>query len=151
MFHTNAVDIGNSYDYGYKISKTLQVHVLLVEYPGYGIYKGVANEKQIYQDSLTVFDFLINEIGFKEYHVLVMGRSLGSGPAIFLSCHRCPRMIFLISPFISIKKVTSELFGKLASYMVGDYFKNVDNIPFVRCPVLFIHGMNDDLVDYKHS
>jgi len=34
-----------------------------------------------------------------------MGRSIGSGPAIFLSRYRNPGMLFLISPFSSIRKV----------------------------------------------
>jgi hypothetical protein len=59
-----------------------------VEYPGYGIYKGKPNAKQILEDSLIVYDFLANEMGFEKEQIFVFGRSIGTGPATYLAAHR---------------------------------------------------------------
>jgi hypothetical protein len=40
------------------ISKHLSVHVLAVEYPGYGIYKGEPNEEAIISDADRVLEFV---------------------------------------------------------------------------------------------
>ena len=63
-FHANAEDIGTSYELLEVMGKELKLNVLLVEYPGYGIYKGKPSSKQILEDSLCVFDFLVHEVGF---------------------------------------------------------------------------------------
>ena len=47
IFHANAEDIGMAYAFGAQFARTLGVNVILIEYPGYGIYKGSANEKQV--------------------------------------------------------------------------------------------------------
>jgi len=44
-FHANAEDIGLSYSIMLEFSIRLNVNVLIVEYPGYGIYKGNPNAK----------------------------------------------------------------------------------------------------------
>ena len=38
-FHGNAEDIGLAYDLLYKFGSEMGMHVLAVEYPGYGLYK----------------------------------------------------------------------------------------------------------------
>ena len=44
-FHANAEDIGLSFDFLHAIGQRLRLHVVAVEYPGYGLYKtSQANE-----------------------------------------------------------------------------------------------------------
>ncbi len=38
-FHGNAEDIGLAYDLLYKFSREMQMHLIAIEYPGYGLYK----------------------------------------------------------------------------------------------------------------
>jgi hypothetical protein len=35
------------------------MHIISVEYPGYGVYKGDPNEAKMCEDSLIVFDYLV--------------------------------------------------------------------------------------------
>ena len=62
FYHANAADLGLCMSFGRTLSSHLDVHVLMVEYPGYGIYEGVANEKQILDDSLIVYEYLVNVV-----------------------------------------------------------------------------------------
>ncbi|CAK0883335.1 unnamed protein product, partial [Prorocentrum cordatum] len=39
-FHSNGEDVGWCYQFGCDVRSSLEVHVLLVEYPGYGISPG---------------------------------------------------------------------------------------------------------------
>jgi len=43
-FHGNAEDIGRNKEFMTLISASLKIHVLAVEYPGYGVYKGEPSE-----------------------------------------------------------------------------------------------------------
>ena len=57
----------------------------------------------------------------------------------------------LISPFFSFKGLVSNKYGRLASGFVKDSFRNDLKIKDVRCPILLIHGENDDFVDSTNS
>ena len=51
-FHGNAEDIGLAYDFLYQIGNELKMHVIAVEYSGYGLYKTSGpDEQKIKEDS----------------------------------------------------------------------------------------------------
>ena len=62
-FHSNYEDIGNSSSLIKLICKFLNINVLAVEYPNYGIYKSKnsANAETILSDADIVFKF-VNEV-----------------------------------------------------------------------------------------
>jgi acetyl esterase/lipase len=123
--------------------------VLGVEYPGYGMYKGIPSEDQIIKDAIHIYDYLINNLNIKEENIVVFGRSIGSGPASYLAANRNPGVIILMSPFTSLRNVVQNLTGKLLSYAVKERFKNLSLMKRVKCPAFFIHGMADKLIPYK--
>lgn len=106
----------------------LKVHVLSMEYPGYGIYQGESNADQISIDALNVYDYLVQAQGLKENDIILFGRSIGSGPATLVAANRKPCVLLLMSPFTSIRDVVQEQAGNLLKYLVGDRFRNIDQI-----------------------
>lgn len=124
-----------------------------MEYPGYGAYQGKPCEEQIFQDAEIVYDFLTKKLEIEEDNITVMGRSLGTGPATYISSIRSPSNLILVSPFTSIKCVSSELLGGFLSFLVNvkQRFNNQEHIQKVYCPTLILHGKKDDLINYKHS
>jgi len=58
-FHGNAEDIGLAFDLMYMAGSELGMHVLAVEYPGYGLYKhSKPDETKIREDADTIYDYL---------------------------------------------------------------------------------------------
>ena len=57
-FHANAEDALLAEEFLMPIKESLKVHVLSIEYPGYGVYDGAPSEEKINQDAETVFDHL---------------------------------------------------------------------------------------------
>lgn len=57
-FHGNAEDIGLAYELMDHLRSTLLVHVIAIEYPGYGIYAGESSSNQILNDAENVFTYL---------------------------------------------------------------------------------------------
>lgn len=84
-------------------------------------------------------------------NIIVFGRSLGTGPSIYLSSQCKVSALILISPLLSIRHVVKDLLGKLISYCFKNIFQNVEMIDKVTCPILIIHGQNDALIKYYHS
>jgi acetyl esterase/lipase len=100
------------------------MNVLIVEYPGYSIYKGEKSADAVLEDSVAVFDFLTENLKVEAENIIVFGRSIGSAPATYLCSERKPGALVLMSPFTSIRAVAENLVGTLIKYLVSErYFK----------------------------
>jgi len=91
----------------------------VVEYPGYSIYQGEKNADDVLNDSLYVFDYLINILEIDPQNIFVFGRSIGSAPSSYLSSKRDFGGLVLMSPFTSVKSVAKNLVG-FFSFMVSE-------------------------------
>lgn len=45
----------------------------------------MSNEKFIYNDIDTVYDYIVNQLGVKPETIILYGRSLGSGPSCYIA------------------------------------------------------------------
>ena len=92
----------------------MKINVLIVEYPGYGIYKSdKCTEKMILKDSQILYNFLSNIMNCEESNIIIMGRCIGSGPATSLAANYNPKALILISPFTSLKKGVKSILDKV--------------------------------------
>lgn len=150
-FHGNAEDIYSASELLRNLNANLNLNVIAVEYPGYGIYKGSSNERKILCDAETVYDSLTNTLGIKEKDIILFGRSIGSGPACWLSSVKKPGGLIIMSGFTSIKAVAKHLAGAFAGALLKERFKNKKYLTTVKCPALIIHGKKDNLIPYQQS
>ncbi len=142
-FHGNAEDIGLAFDLLYQFGYEMKMHILAVEYPGYGLYKtSKPNEQQMKEDAETIFDYITKAIGVKESDIIMFGRSMGSGPATYLASRKQACAVLLMSPYTSIKDVARSLLGWMSflSVIVYERFRNIDLIKDAKCPAFFLHG-----------
>ena len=132
----------------------MQMHILAVEYPGYGLYKtSKPDEEKMKDDAETIYDFLTKVIGVKEENIILFGRSMGSGPSTYLASRKKPAALLLMSAYTSIKDVARSMLGwmNFLSYVVYERFRNIDMIKEVNCPAFFLHGQADKLIPPEHS
>ena len=149
-YHGNAEDIFFAREIAERIKQNLSINVIIVEYPGYSIYKAEKNGDVVLEDSLFVFDYLTYKLNVEPNHIYVFGRSIGTGPSCYLASKREFAALILMSPFTSIKEVAKNLVG-FFSFLVSDRFKNKEYLKNAVCPILFIHGQKDTLIPYQHT
>lgn len=144
-----------AYDFLYQMGHELKMHVLAVEFSGYGLYKTSGpSEEKIKEDSEIIMEFLTKSVGIREQDIILFGRSMGTGPATHLSSEYNAYSLLLMSPYTSIKDVSRSLFGRFSfmiTPLVYERFRNIDSIQRSRCPVFFLHGMKDKLIPHSHS
>ena len=89
--------------------------MMAVEYPGYGIYEdyGGPSEEKIYKDAELVYNFVQCMTSLREKDIILLGRSLGSGPATHIASKFEPGGLILMSPYTSIKSVATNKVGFL--------------------------------------
>ena len=149
-FHGNAEDLGLSYEIIDTIRSVLHIHVLAVEYPGYGVYTGKPNAETILNDAECVYSFVIG-LGVRPEDIIIFGRSIGSGPATFLARTRKIGCLMLMSAYTSIKDAAKHFAGKLGESLIKERFENIKHMPFITCPTFLVHGIKDTVIPYFHS
>ena len=123
-----------------------------MEYPGYSVYNSKEiSEEIIIKDSQAVMSYLVGKCCVPLNRLIIMGRSLGSGPACWLAKHYEAACLILISPFISIQEVAGDHYGMFGRLLIKDRFNNQENIKEAKCPTLIIHGNSDEVVPSRHS
>ena len=116
FFHGNAEDLGISYEMLDHMRTALRINMMAVEYPGYGIYEdyGGPSEEKIYKDAELVYNFVQCMTSLREKDIILLGRSLGSGPATHIASKFEPGGLILMSPYTSIKSVATNKVGFLS-------------------------------------
>lgn len=146
--HGNAADIGQMFHIFTELSLHLNVNILGYDYSGYGRSSGKPSEQDTYADIEAAYKCLEETYGVKQEDVILYGQSVGSGPTVELAV-RLPRLraVILHSPISSGLRVMYPV--KRTFWF--DIFKNIDKIPLVDCPVLVMHGTEDEVVDISHG
>lgn len=150
FFHGNAEDMFYSNEMAKVLQEITGMNVVIVEYPGYSIYKGEPNSTKILENTTIVYDYIKNEFNLEEKNIFVFGRSIGSSPAIYLASVRKPNALFVVSSFTSIRAVAGNIVGPL-KYLLKQRFTSEEYIKNVTCPIFFVHGKSDPLIPYTET
>lgn len=124
--------------------------VVLVDYRGFGKSTGKRSEKEMLSDMQFVYNKLLET--YTEQHIIVYGRSIGSGFASKIASDNNPRYLILDAPYYSFLKVVKRFLPILPVRYVLRYHLRTDKwIPLVTCHIYIIHGTKDWLIPIKHS
>ncbi|KAF7096008.1 hypothetical protein CFC21_098027 [Triticum aestivum] len=146
--HGNAADLGQLYDLFVQLKVNLKVNLMGYDYSGYGASTGKPSEENTYADIEAVYQCLETEYGISQEELILYGQSVGSGPTLHLAS-RLPRLrgVVLHSAILSGLRVVCHVNFTFCF----DIYKNVKKIKKVKCPVLVIHGTDDDVVNWSHG
>ena len=124
--------------------------VVLVDYRGFGKSTGRKSEKEMLNDVQVVYDTLA--VQYHEHHIIVYGRSLGSGFATKLASDNSPRYLILDSPYYNFAKAVQRFILILPMRFVLRYQLQTDKwIRKVNCHTYIIHGSKDWLIPISQS
>ena len=129
--------------------RSLGLHVLLVEYPGYGRSAGSPGETANIAAAAAAYDAMVRRPDVDPSRVIAFGRSLGSGVACGLSRQRPLAALVLQSPFTSTLPFARKLL--LPGFLVRDRYDNAAAVRAFQGPVLIAHGRHDDIVPFGHG
>lgn len=149
FFHANAEDLGQVYVTLRYLRSILEMHVIGVEYPGYGICSGSPSEETVLADAESVIRFVQERLNVPLNRVIVMGRSIGGGPAIHLASRYACAGLVTLSAFCSIRGVVATIAGWGGWF--PSMFENETNIRRVHCPTLIVHGRLDNIVSVEQA
>jgi len=143
--HGNAEDLGNVVPFMRQF-QALGYSVLMYDYRGYGTSEGAPSVRNAYQDIDAAYRWLTEEKKIDPKTIIVQGRSVGGGPSTWLAAHREVGGLVIESSFTSAFRVKTR--WKL---FLWDKFDNLKHIQQVKCPVLIMHGRDDEILSFWHG
>jgi uncharacterized protein len=148
-FHGNSRSIKGWAKYA-KDFYRYQYDVVLVDYRGFGKSTGKRSEAAMLKDMQFVYDTLAAQ--YPEHHLVVYGRSMGSGFATKLASDNSPRYLILDAPYFSFIKVAERITPFLPHRWLLRFKLRTDKwIRRVNCHTYIIHGTRDFLIPIKQS
>ncbi len=122
--------------------------VYLVNYRGFGGSTGSPSERALFADALNIYDILEG----RHATIAVVGRSLGSGIAVYLASQRPLERLVLATPYDSALSIAQAMYPIYpVSLMLKDRYRSVDYARQVRVPTLLLLAGDDRIVPAAHS
>ncbi len=143
-FHGNSRNLQH---WGRFVNKFLSrgYDVFMIDYQGYGKSDGEVGQQAIYEDAMLAYNHVKEEYATDE--IILYGRSLGSGPASYLSTIVDAKMLVLVTPFYSIPDVVKvQAPYVFIPFELNTVFPNYKHVPEAKMPVHIAHGTEDNIV-----
>jgi pimeloyl-ACP methyl ester carboxylesterase len=135
------------------ISKTytdLNYDLFILDYRGFGKSEGeIKNEEQFYSDVQCAYDQL--KLKYAEDKIVIVGYSIGTGPASMLAEKNNPKKLILKAPYFSLVDMTHKNYPFAPGFMVRYKFETYKFIQKLKMPVIIFHGNQDKVIYYGSS
>ena len=131
------------------LAGTLTEHsIYLVNYRDSGGSSRPPSEAALFADALNLFD----ELQTRHSNISVIGRSLGSSIALYLSSKRPVTRVVLTTPYDSALSLAREMYPVFpVSLLLRDKYESIKYAAASNAPVLLLIAENDNIVPYQHS
>jgi pimeloyl-ACP methyl ester carboxylesterase len=122
--------------------------IYLLHYPGYGGSSGSPSQQGIFADALALYD----RVHAGHPNIVVIGRSLGSGVAVWIASQRPVARLVLITPYDSLVDPAVQQYPFLpVRWLLRDKFESWKYAPRVTAPTRMIVAEDDEIIPRSSS
>lgn len=126
-------------------------NVLEIDYRGFGRSPGQPSEAGMYDDAEAAYQVLLQR-GVAVNRIVILGHSLGSGPAVRLAARHPAAALVLFGAFTSIPDAAADRYPYLPVRLaVAIQFNSLARIRDVHMPIVIAHSRADTLIPYSHA
>jgi uncharacterized protein len=128
----------------------LNYDVFLLDYRGYGKSEGlIKSENQLFQDVQSAYTEMLKH--YAEGEIIVIGYSIGTGPAAKVACENQPKLLILQSPYYSLSDVVKHTVPIIPAFLLKYKLRTFQYIKNCTIPIVIIHGDQDEVIPYSQS
>lgn len=136
-----------------RVAKTytaLKYDVFMLDYRGYGKSEGSINgQEELFQDVQTVYDQLKKT--YAENKIIVLGYSIGTGPAAKIAATNNPELLILQAPYFSLTDMMRHEYPFIPTFLLKYKFETNEYLKSCKMPVVIFHGNKDEVIYYGSS
>jgi len=127
--------------------------VFAPDYPGYGESAGTPDEASAYDMADRAYAYLTEVRKVPADSIVVVGYSVGTGPASWLASQRPAGALVLLAPYASIQSAARALYGFAPQALWGlpDTFDTLSRVPGLALPTLVVHGDADRTIPHSQG
>lgn len=115
----------------------------LQHYRGYGGSTGNPSQAALFSDAIALFDKVYAE----HQNIVVVGRSLGSGVAVYLATQRPIARLVLVTPYNSIQALAAQRMPYFpVRWLLVDKFESWKYVKLIHTPTLIIAAEHDEVI-----
>jgi alpha-beta hydrolase superfamily lysophospholipase len=125
--------------------------VWMMDYPGFGKSTGDLNEELMYRETLEVYK-MVRAAGWDPDHIIIYGKSLGTGIAAHLASIRDCKRLILESPYYNVENLVSHFCWMYpTSWMIHYKIPTNQWLQKVTAPVTIFHGSDDGTIPFSNA
>jgi len=124
--------------------------VFMMDYRSYGKSTGIITSETQFLDDVERAFLHVND-RYADKPIVIVGYSLGSGPASYLAKKYHPEMLILMAPYYSIPDLASSLYPFLPPSLSKYEFANHRYLREVPSKTVIFQGEQDQLIDINAS
>ena len=126
--------------------------LVLINYRGYGKSEGKPGEKEFYSDALTIYDYFSERPDVDGSNIIVFGRSIGTGVAVYLANKRPLKGVILVSPYDNIISLAEREFPYVPVGLILKHrFDSISEASSIKIPLLVLTADADKTVPQEYS
>lgn len=129
---------------------SLGLDFFIIDYRGFGKSGGRPSEEGLYKDAEAAYQWLSGR--YPSSQIIVYGRSLGSGPATYLTTRYPARQLILETPYDNIPNVVrAKSSVPIPAGLIRTHFPNDQRLSSVDIPAYIFVGSHDQLIPLRCS
>jgi hypothetical protein len=122
--------------------------IYLLHYPGYGGSSGKPSQQAIFAAALALFD----QVHAEHPNIVVIGRSLGSGVAVWIASLRPVVRLVLVTPYDSLADAAAQQYPYMpVRWLLLDKYESWRYAPKVTAPTRIIVAEEDEVIPRSSS
>ena len=126
-------------------------NVLDIDYRGFGLTPGQPSEAAMYEDAEAAYQALLQR-GVPANRIILLGHSLGSGPAVLLATRHDAAALVLFGAFTSLPDAAAFRYPYLPVRLaVKVQFDSLARIGAVHMPIVVAHSRGDTVIPYSEA
>ncbi|HEX2535696.1 MAG TPA: alpha/beta fold hydrolase [Chitinophagaceae bacterium] len=119
--------------------------VFLPDYPGYGKSEGsIRSQQQLLAAVQAAYDEMKKR--YAEHGIVVLGYSIGSGPAAWLASANRPAQLILQAPYYSLTDIMRRTYPFLPAFLLKYPLRTHEYLRHCTMPVVLFHGNRDEVI-----
>lgn len=147
IFHGNAGDVANFFPYQ-EYFQELSITSYGFDYRGYGKSSGWPTVKGLYLDGEAIIQYVLEKEQITPKELIIVGISVGSGPATYIAQKYNVGTLLLYSPFESLKAAVKSqpVLGFLHPFLISDFPVKALVQKLNNTCLIVAHGVRDSVI-----
>lgn len=122
----------------------------ILDYRGFGKSEGeIVDQQQVFKDVSIVYDKMSTLYDSKK--IIIVGYSIGTGPASYLASIKNPQKLILLAPFYNFLEFTSGSVPYVPDFLKKFQFETNKYLVTIKSPIYIFHGNKDQVISYENS